>query len=412
MKCAIVDAYGIAKFLPAALRRYGVECVHVRSEHPDVYSTYQPEDFTVDIEHVGDIAETASLLHGHGTDYVVAGSESGVLLADRLSAELDLPGNGMLRPEARRNKYQMVLAVREAGLAAANSLASSSIGEIIAWVKSQDKWPIVLKPLASAGTDNVIFCRSVEEIHVAYATIEASIDRYGRRNDAVLVQEYLAGEEYFVNTVSRNGVHYVVGVWHYHKIPVDDCRSINDFEHPISSSDPIAREISEYTFEVLDSLENRNGAAHTEVMLTKNGPVLVECGARLGGSQLPAVVSRALGTEQVESLAMAIARPEKLAEHVGQGYQLLTNLRYVSLINPRDGAVPFSNGFASVRSLISYTDMALTLPEGSRLPRTIDLATSPGFVYLCSDDPHQVEVDYSRLRELERNGLYDGTDTP
>ncbi|MFI0816428.1 hypothetical protein ACH4TX_19955 [Streptomyces sp. NPDC021098] len=38
--------------------------------------------------------------------------------------------------------------------------------------------------------------------------------------------------------------------------------------------------------------------------------------------------------------------------------------------------------------------------------RTLDLATSPGYLYLSSDDEAQVEADYHRLRELEENGLY------
>lgn len=41
MKCAIVDAYGIGRFLPAALRRYGVEPLHVRSQFPDVHLSYE-----------------------------------------------------------------------------------------------------------------------------------------------------------------------------------------------------------------------------------------------------------------------------------------------------------------------------------------------------------------------------------
>jgi len=51
MKCAIVDAYGIGRFLPGALRRYGVEPIHVRSQHPDVHLAYQPADFAVDLQH-------------------------------------------------------------------------------------------------------------------------------------------------------------------------------------------------------------------------------------------------------------------------------------------------------------------------------------------------------------------------
>jgi hypothetical protein len=37
-------------------------------------------------------------------------------------------------------------------------------------------------------------------------------------NDAVVVQEYLTGVEYVVDTVSRHGKHKVVALWAYDKV--------------------------------------------------------------------------------------------------------------------------------------------------------------------------------------------------
>lgn len=406
MKCAVVDAYGIGRFLPEALARHGVESVHVRSEHPDIHLEYRPGDFSVDIPHDGDTAATAARLRELGVAFVVAGAESGVLLADALSEALGTPGHGMSRPTARRDKYEMARAVRDAGLAAADTIASPDPDEVVAWATAAGQWPVVLKPVASAGTDNVIFCRSEDEIRAAHATILGESDRYGRRNRTVVAQQFLDGDEHFVNTVSRDGVHHIVEIWRYHKRPAGDGRSINDYEHPLPPDDPTARRLGEYVLKVMDALEIRNGSAHTEVMMTPDGPVLVESGARLGGAHLPDVVNRCIGTDQIERLALAIARPEEITGHRLPPYRLLTHLRYVNLISHGDGFVPTAEGFAPVRALPSFLDMVLTTPEGKPVTRTLDLVTSPGYLYLSSDDEAQVEADYRRLRELEENGLY------
>ncbi|GGV17763.1 ATP-grasp domain-containing protein [Kitasatospora herbaricolor] len=408
MTTAVVDAYGIARFLPAALRRYGVEYLHVRSQEPDIHLAYRPEDFTVDLQHEGDLAATAARLREHGVDFVVAGAESGVLLADALSAELGTPGNGMTRPASRRDKFAMAAAVKEAGLAAAESLLSASAEETVAWAERLGEWPVVLKPVASAGTDHVFFCDSPQEIRTAHATVLAAVDRYGRRNTQVLAQQFLDGDEYFVNTVSRDGVHHIVEVWRYHDLPKGGGRSIPPaFEHPVPPEDPAARQLGDYVPKVLDALEIRNGSAHTEVMLTARGPVLVECGARLGGAHLPDVVNRAIGTDQVDLLALAIARPERITGRTLPPYRLLTHLRYLNLMSPRDGVVPSEEAWAEVRALPSFLDMVLTIPPGKPVARTVDLATVPGYLYLSSDDAGQVEADYRRLRQLEADGLYD-----
>jgi biotin carboxylase len=400
---AVVDADGIAAHLPAALAAYGLETVRVRSEAPDVHLSGSAE---ADVRHRGDVGATAEALRRLDVGFVLAGTESGVLLADELSAALGTPGNGMTRPRARRDKFEMVAAVREAGLATAASFASPSGEEVAAWAAALGSWPVVLKPLASAGTDNVRICHSAAEVRTEHAAILASTTRYGSRNDTVLAQEFLHGDEYFVNTVSRDGGHHVVEVWRYHKQAIGDEHWMYDYEQPVPLEDPQVAALAEYTLGVLDALEIRNGAGHTEVMLTAAGPVLVESGARMGGSHQPSVVSRCIGTNQVECLALAVARPGEVA--LLPTYRPRSFLRYVTLISPGDGVVPGDAGFAAVRALPSFVDLVLTTPAGQPVRRTVDLATSVGYVYLEADDPEQVESDYKQLREYELNGLYTG----
>lgn len=406
VKCAVVDAYGAGRLFPAALRRHGVDYLHVRSQFPDTNLSYVPEDFTCEVQHLGDVAETVAELRRHGVTMVMAAAESGVLLANELSAALGTPGNGMSRPEARRDKYAMHQAVRAAGLPHADSIQSSSADEIADWATARGTWPVVLKPVASAGTDHVIFCDSAEAVVAAHAKISASTDRYGRANPTVLAQQFLVGEEHYANTVSRDGVHQIIEVWHYYKRTVPGGRSINDYEDLLPLDDPGGRRVADYVLSVLDALEIRNAAAHTEVMLTADGPVLVECGARIGGGQMPDVLSKCVGTNQVDALALSVARPEEFVSRAREPYRLLSRLRCVNLISETDGVVPAAEKWSAVRELSSFAGLVLGLPEGSPVPRTIDLATCPGAVYLTSDDPAVIEADTRRLRALERGGLY------
>ncbi|MEU0156101.1 ATP-grasp domain-containing protein [Micromonospora fulviviridis] len=410
MRCAIVDAYGAGRHLPAALRQHDVSFLHVRSEFPDWRLSYRPEDFDVEVRHEGDVTATAQCLRAESVDIVVAGAESGVLLADELSAALGTPGNGMRAPAARRDKYLMHQAVREAGLASADCFRSSALADIVDWAVDRGRWPVVLKPPSSAGGDNVIVCHSAEEIAKAYDQIVADIDRYGRTNDVILAQEFLAGVEYYVNSVSRDGVHRVVEVWRYHKRSVSG-RTVYDYEDLLAWEDPTARRIADYAMAVLDALEIRNGAGHTEVMLTERGPVLVECGARLGGGQMPELLSRCTGTNQVDSLASAIGQPERFTRaDPSEGYRLTAHLRCVNLLSHRRGTMPPDEAWEPVCALPSFDSMVLNLPTHAPLARTIDMATCPGTVYLCSTDQERVEADYQRLRQMEIEGLYNEAD--
>ncbi len=120
--CAVVDAYGAGQLLPSALRRHGVDSVHVRSSNPDRRLSYRAEDFTIDIQQAGDVAATGAALREVGVDAIVAAAESGVTLADQLNQELGLAGNLIDRTSARRDKYAMQAAVQAAGLPIAGSI--------------------------------------------------------------------------------------------------------------------------------------------------------------------------------------------------------------------------------------------------------------------------------------------------
>lgn len=405
MTCAIVDAYGAGRLLPAALRMRRVAFVHVRSQFPDTRLAYRPQDFVVDIQHSGDVAATATALRELGVSHVVAAAESGVLLADQLSTALGVPGNAIDRTAARRDKFVMQDVVAAAGLPTARNFRSALAGETVEWVVAQGRWPVVLKPVLSAGTDNVIICDSIGEVVAAHNRIMASKDRYGRRNDVVLAQQYLKGSEHYVNTVSRDGAHRVVEVWRYHKRMIDG-RSVYDYEDLLNYDDAGAQDVVHYVRAVLDALGIANGAAHTEIMLTDDGPFLIECGARLGGGQMPDLLTRCVGADQVDSLAFSIADPESFIAEAAAPYRLKSHLRCVNLISPAEGTVPSQDGWEQVRQLSSFAGLVVNHPTGTPLTRTVDMATCPGTVYLNTDDLPVLEQDYQKLREMELNGLY------
>lgn len=407
--CAVVDAYSTGRFLAPVLHRHGVATVHVQST-PEVpahlRNVSRVRDFTESIVFRNDVPPVAARLARRGVTHVVAGTETGVTLADSLSAALGTPGHGASCPAARRDKELMAERLRQAGLDAPHGLTTRTEAGALAWLAHHDRWPVVLKPVDSAGGDNVQVCADRSAALNAFRRIMAARNIVGHRNRRVLLQEFLAGEELFVNTVSWAGRHHVAEIWKYLKRRTPDGAIIYDYEEPLPPDDRRAATVADYVVAVLDALEIRNGAAHTEVILTPRGPVLVDSGARLAGSVLPHVVSRCFGTSQVELLATAIAAPERFAESAGRAYRLGGHLRYVSLICPRDCVLGELAGLEQIKRLPTLADLVIAARPGDRMRRTTDSATSPGQVYLFGH-PDDVERDYRRLRALEEGGFYD-----
>ena len=131
-----------------------------------------------------------------------------------------------------------------------------------------------------------------------------------------------------------------------------------------------------------------------------------DLGARLGGGQMPDLLTRCVGADQVDSLAFSIADPESFIAEAEAPYQLKNRLRCVNLISPAEGTVPSEEGWVPVKQLMSFAALVVNHPAGTPLMRTVDMATCPGTVYLNTDALSVLEEDYRELREMELNRLY------
>ena len=75
----------------------------------------------------------------------------------------------------------------------------------------------VVKPCEGAGSDGVTICNSKQDVRDAFLKLDGTRNVLGLTTYEVLVQEYLVGDEYVVDTVSRDGVHKCVAIWKYDK---------------------------------------------------------------------------------------------------------------------------------------------------------------------------------------------------
>ena len=309
IRVAVVDPFSTGAMVAHLLSARGIDVVAVYSASMEQLGNLQnlvPKGIVLNFVAVvafEDIAVMASKLVGVAA--VVPGTETGVELADKLSEYLNLRTNGTAQSEARRNKYVMGEAVRSAGIRAVKQLKSSVWSEIEAWIASWNPSPfkVIVKPLDSAGSDDVTLCFSLEEVKQAFGGIMGKVNGLGLVNRAVLVQEYLEGQEYVIDTVSRDGEHKVVAIWAYDRRAANGAQFVNFGQRLLTMSEEHCQAIVDYQLKVLNALGIKHGPTHGEVKWHQGEPVLIEVGARChGGDGLwVSVASEVYGYNQVQS---------------------------------------------------------------------------------------------------------------
>ncbi|MDB5096295.1 MAG: phosphoribosylglycinamide synthetase [Cyanobacteria bacterium RYN_339] len=409
--CVIVDGYSAGNLLPAEFKARGYAAIHVQSTPviwPILTLTYRPDDYAHHFAYEGDLAPLVQGIQGLEPVAVLAGTETGVELADQLSEALGLPTNGTRLSAARRDKHVMIETARAAGLKVARQFKGASAAAIVDWVAREGLAKVVVKPLKSAGTDSVAVCRTAAEIEAACERIVGKVNQLGLMNDEVLCQEFLEGTEYALDAVSLNGQAHFTAIWKYHKVTVNDAEFVYDRDELVSCRDEVGQALCAYTREVLAALEITQGPSHAEIMLTPDGPALVEIGTRLNGITTPALHERCVGYGQLDLTVDACVDATAFAAKAAEPYDLKEYALSISLISEQTGTVSGVPGEALIRALPSFNEVRMRAKPGYELRRTIDFYTHPGFAILVHPDREVLHTDLGKIRGHERAGrMYD-----
>jgi len=123
----------------------------------------------------------------------ICGGESGVNLTDALSEYMGLLSNGTFVKQRQDKKVQQEL-VKAAGLRSVRQVGGTKLEDVDEFLQNE-MYPVVVKPVDSAGSDGVKLCESYDEAKQWVHTLlnDHNMVNGGTCNE-VLCQEFLKGK--------------------------------------------------------------------------------------------------------------------------------------------------------------------------------------------------------------------------
>jgi hypothetical protein len=403
----IVDPYSSGSLLARELHKRGAPAIMVQSTAtiPDIFrSSFHPGEFR-EIIRYNDRAEAAeTLLRDRGVSTVVAGCELGVEIADRLSEQLGLPSNGTRFSGARRNKHRMAQAVGARGLRVPDQCCSSGLSEILEWTRCHGRWPVIVKPVRSCASDGVHRCASEWDVETAYRNIMNTRNIFGEENTEVLVQEFLFGTEYVVDTVSCGGRHRAAGFWRYGKPSGADFVCYDSMEL-LPYDGALQSRLFTFACGVLDALGVQFGPAHCELMCHDGTITLIEIATRLSAGN-NATLSRDCGAAcQLDLTIEAYMDPAGFLNRMHEPQSLKRGATNFFLMPRKRGRLLGVPKLGEIRGLPSFHKASVGATIGEPAPRVAGLVT------LIHSDPDVVADDVRTLRALGDRGLFEIEET-
>jgi biotin carboxylase len=402
----IVDPYSSGAFFAGAFERLGVPVFAVMSAEapPDVYApSFRPQDFErIFVAKDEDLSDLIASLRALSPSCILTGCESGVELTDHIAPRVlpercNLPATA----QARRHKGEMAQALVNAGVPSMRQICTNAVDEVADWIDREGltNQDLVIKPPKSASTDGVVKVPAGTDWQAKFQELLGSVNRLGFTNDKLVVQEYLYGVEYAVDTASFAGTHSVASICRYNKTDNGPFMAIYDTMEWMAPDFADAGVLKAYALRVLNAVGMHYGTSHIEIMVTKEGPRLVEIGARPHGGGHPQFCRLATGDSQVDRIARSF---------VDNGFsqldfQLKTNLTVVFLLCRVGGTVTNRVVLDAIATLPSHHFSKINIRQGDQLKPTQDLFASldMGFVVLAHDDPDRIAADTKTIRTLE-----------
>jgi argininosuccinate lyase len=286
---------------------------------------------------------------------VTSSSEYFVGTASEVARTLGLPHPDPAAIRDCRDKATQRSRLAAAGLPGPAFAAARSRDEAAA-AAARIGFPVVVKPVAGSGSIGVRRCADPAEAAAAAAAVLAGAGRAVGTGlppqDTVLVESYLAGPEFSVETFDDR----VVGVARKHLGPEPRfVETGHDFPAPLDPAPAAA--LGEAAVAALRALGLGWGAAHVELRLTAAGPRIVEVNPRLAGGMIPRMVEEATGIDLIELLVARVA-------------------------GERPVPAPTRAGAASIRFLVARTAGRLVDVDGvdaaGRVPGVVEVGVTAG----------------------------------
>jgi hypothetical protein len=385
---ALVDPIRTSVSLIEELRRRSVELLVVES---GACGSLNGEG----VLRAASVEAMADLLRALDVTHVLGCVDPSLLYADQLNALLGLRSNGLRRAHARRDKYAMNEAIRAAGLSAPWHFRAGDLSSLEKGLRAVE-WPVVVKPAASGGSDNVHLCADLDQARAAFAHIVNARNLMGGVNEDALVQEYVDGLEYVVDCVSYDSMHVPIDLVRYEKGMHNGRAFIYEKEQFLRADDPVCTALVAFAQRALDALDVRYGASHMELKIDSHGAVrFIEMGARLNGGDVSTMVSdlRADRKGQVQhwiDMVLGSAAPAPAFELDRSGVRVYINAH-------SEGVLREWRFLDQIRALPSFARMSLNYQPGDTVRFTTDLSNDAGWIDLVHADEDVLRADECTL---------------
>lgn len=258
-------------------------------------------------------------------------------------------------------------------------------------VKERITFPCITKPTDNSGSRGVMLIHSEQELREA-----VGYSSENGRSGAVIVEEYMQGPEVSVEVITIDGEPHVLQVTD--KLTTGAPHFVEmGHSQPSRLAEDDLKKIRDLASRAVKAVGIKNGPAHVEIILTENGPKMVELGARMGGDCITThLVPLSTGIDMIEA-TIKIACGEK--PDIEPKFEKGSAIRF---LDAPCGTITAIEGAEQAAKLEGVREISFTKGVGDTVGEIGSSTDRVGFVIAQSDTAEDsVKICEKALAEIK-----------
>ncbi len=271
------------------------------------------------------------------------------------------------------DKHRMITAFEQAGvehpqyivLRKGNKLDDNSV-----------QYPVVSKPIDNSGSRGIMLVNNNEELKKAI-----SYSSKNGRNGDIIIEEYMQGPEVSVELMIIDGMPHVLQITDKLTSGAPHFVEIGHSE-PSKLPEDWKEEIKDLACRAAKAVEIKNGAGHAEIIYTKDGPKMVEIGARMGGGCIAThLVPLSTGIDMTKAtIDVALGKIPNIEKNICKASA-------IRFLLPTEGIVKSIDGVDLARNIPGVKEIYIDCTVGQKLSELENGTSRIGHIIAQADTP-------------------------
>ncbi len=211
---------------------------------------------------------------------VTAATDKPLVMMARVAKELNLPFYSVETAQWSTDKFQMKERFELGGVPHAQGRLISKVEEAEGLV-----FPVIVKPRDNSGSRGVKLCRDKNELQIS---IDEALEN--SKLDTVLVEEFIEGPEYSIESLHHDGKSEVIQFTEKKTTEFPYNVELGHIQ-PATISDENKQKIREIVAKIGKALNFENCPSHTELKINERGIFVIETSPRLGGDYITSTLT-------------------------------------------------------------------------------------------------------------------------